>query len=158
MQALGEYIVSVSAAAFVCAIAGSLMPKGPSREILKLVCGLFLAFTVIQPVSHMEIPELSELTEGLTAEGDSASAAGEEMMEQAIRESIKEQLEAYILDKAESLGLTVSAEIRLHPDTHYPKTVHLTGDAAPVLRQKLTEALSEDLDINQEDILWTGPD
>lgn len=158
MQALGEYIVAVSAAAFVCAVVGSLIPKGPSKDILKLVSGLFLAFTVIQPVSDLKIPELSEITQVWKKEGASASDAGQEMMEKAIRESITQQLRSYILDKAESLGLTLTAEVLLHPDTCYPRKIHLTGDAAPALRQKLTEILSEDLDLNQEDILWNGPD
>ena len=37
MRSLGEYIVSVTAAAIVCAIVGGMMPKGTAKEILRLV-------------------------------------------------------------------------------------------------------------------------
>lgn len=158
MQALGEYILSVGAAAFIVGILGSLMPKGPSKEILKLVCGLFLAFTVISPVSNIQIPELSHIAESWKAEGTAAAVTGEEMAREAARQCITQELTAYILDKAAALGLTLEVQVSIHEDTFHPTGVTLTGDASPILRRRLSETLREELGLTQEDIIWTGPD
>lgn len=158
MQALGEYVISIGAAAFVIGILGSLMPKGPSKEILKLVCGLFLAFTVISPVSNIQIPELSDVAESWKAEGKEATLTGEEMAREEARQCITRELTAYILDKAAALGLTPEVQVTLHDETFHPTGITLTGEASPILRQRLSEILQNDLGLTQEDIIWTGPD
>lgn len=156
MHALAEYIICVSAAAFVCGIVNSLMPKGPAKEVLKLVGGLFLAFSVIRPVADIRIPELAEVSASWQEEASEAAALGEEMAREAAAESIKQELEAYILDKAGELRLTVEAEVFLEEETLLPESVTVSGNAAPNSRQRLTDWIESELGISEEDIRWIG--
>lgn len=158
MQSLGEYIVSVCAAAFICGILNSMAPKGTAKEVLKLVGGLFLTFTVIRPVADIQIPELAEVTENWQQEAWDAAQAGEEMALQSAVESITQQLEAYILDKANALRLTLTVEVSLEEDSLMPDMVRLTGDASPYARQQMLTYLQKELGFSEEDILWTGPE
>ena len=156
MRALAEYIISVSAAAFLCGILNSMMLKGTAKEVMKLVSGLFLAFCVISPVSDLRLPELTDLGESLQQEAQEAAAAGESMAQESVSESIKEQLEAYILDKAESLGLNLTVEVFLaEEDSFLPEGVTLQGDAPLPERQELIQEITDALGLTEEDITWT---
>lgn len=156
MQALAEYIISVSAAALICGILNSMMLKGTAKEVLKLVSGLFLAFCVIRPVSDIRLPELADIGETIREEAASAVETGEEMALESARDSISEQLEAYILDKAASLGLDIQVEVFLtQDDTFLPESVTIRGSGTTQQKKELTEEITDALGITQEDITWT---
>ena len=156
MRALAEYIISVSAAALICGILNSMMLKGTAKEVLKLVSGLFLAFCVIRPVSDIRLPELADIGESIREEAASAVTAGEEMAMDSARDSISEQLEAYILDKAASLGLDIQVEVFLTQDeTFLPESVTVRGSGTARQKKELMEEITDALGITQEDITWT---
>lgn len=157
MRAIGEYIISVCTAALLCGILNSMMVKGPAKEILKLVSGLFLAFCVISPVSNIHLPDLAAISQEVQEDAQSAAASGEEITDEALTESIIRQLEAYILDKAESMGLHPEVEVILMDDGSYlPKQVILSGKAPIVKRARLIQEIAEDLGLTKEDVQWTG--
>ena len=49
MEALRQYVISVVAAAMLCGIVVRLFPNGSGKQVGKLICGLFLAYTVLSP-------------------------------------------------------------------------------------------------------------
>ena len=156
MRDLAEYIISVSAAALVCGILNSMLPKGAAKEVLKLVSGLFLVFCVISPVSNLRLPELADIGATIREEAASAVADGEEMAAESVRDSISQQLEAYILDKASSMGLDIEVEVFLKQDDSFlPESVTIRGSAAQQQKKELLEELTDALGITQEDITWT---
>ncbi len=156
MRALGEYIVSISAAAFLCGIVNSLAPKGAAKEIIKLVGGLFLVFTVIRPIADIKIPDLIAVGRSFQEEAEAAAQAGAEMAQTETVLGISEQLEAYILDKAGELGLTLEAEVELDKDGSFlPEKICLTGDASPLARKEMMAFLQRDLGVTEEEIQWS---
>lgn len=156
MRSLAEYIISVSAAALICGILNSMMLKGAAKEVLKLVSGLFLAFCVIRPISDIRLPELMDIGETIRDEAASAVIAGEEMAMDSARDSISGQLEAYILDKAASLGLDIQVEVFLkQEDTFLPESVTICGSGTLQQKEELTREITDSLGITQEDIIWT---
>jgi len=157
MRDLAEYVVSIAAAALVCGIVGNLMPKGTAKEILKLVGGLFLTFTVIRPVANIQIPDLSMAGESYREEAEMAAAEGEEMIYASIAGSIKQELEAYILDKAGSLGAEVDVQVELQECGYIPEAIHVDGNASPHARQALIRFLTEEMGILEEKIQWNEP-
>lgn len=156
MRGLAEFVGTVTAAAAVCGILGELMPKGPSRQILKLTGALFLAFSMLQPLSQLKLPALQEVTDRLRTEGSLAADLGEEMASQEQIRCITQSLQTYILDKAEALGLTLTVELNLEEESYLPCQVVLSGEAAPLAKQRLTEQLVQELGIAKEEILWIG--
>ena len=156
MRDLAEYIISVSAAALVCGILNSMMPKGTAKEVLKLVSGLFLVFCVISPVSNLRLPELADIGETIREEASAAVTAGEKLAVNSARDSISEQLEAYILDKADSMGLSLDVEVILKQDGSFlPETMTIEGRATKQQTEELLEEITDALGITQEDITWT---
>lgn len=156
MGRLGEYIICICCAAMLCGVVNSLMPKGASREILKLVGGLFLAFTVIRPIADLQLPELSDLEGAWNREASSIVSQGEEMARTAAARSIKLELESYILDKAQALHLDVRVQLKLDEDTLHPASVRIIGIGSPNLRDQLISWVTEELGLTEEDVTWVS--
>ena len=68
---------------------------------------------------------------------------------------IKEKTEAYILEKAESLGLDISVEINFgEADSMVPTEVRISGPVSPYAKDQLSKTISTDLGIPEERQIW----
>ena len=158
MASARQYVISVTAAAIACAVVLSLSPKGAAHGVLKMLCGIFLTFTVLSPISRIDFGELIEdFTLRYDLDGEAAAAFGEELSRDAMADIIKAETEAYILDKAAELNATLEAEVTVSDaDTPVPVAVALRGEVSPYAKQRLAAIIEEDLGISKEDQLWTG--
>lgn len=154
MEGLRQYIISVVAAALLCSIVTALMPAGRTEQIMRMVCGLFLAYTVLRGVTGLDLqmPDWVDLT---ATDARQAAALGESLGEDALAQVIKAQTEAYILDKAAALGLALEVEITLD-ESGVPQSVMLRGQASPYERQQLQNTIARELGIAKENQRWTS--
>lgn len=158
MQALGKYIVSVTAAAMVVAILQSLFDKkGTTSALLRLIGGLFLCFTVISPLVTTGFDALLELPQDYVRQGSVAAFEGEQIAREQLRDIIKDRCRTYILDKATAYRLTLDVEVELsQDDVPVPVAVRLHGAASPYAKQALQQWLEQELGIRKENQTWIG--
>lgn len=154
MDSVRRYLLSVICAAIACALVRGMGEKnGAAGAVFKLVTGIFLAFTVISPIASLKIEELSFFTDGLQEEAAHAAAIGQEMADESMSAIIKEETEAYILDKANQLNADLTVEVTLGEDFQ-PEAVILTGDISAYAKFRLEMILKEDLGIAKENQQW----
>lgn len=157
MEALRQYVLSVTAAALICGIVSGLARGSAAKEWIRLLCGLLLAFTAIRPLARLEVNAFAELPLPFAQEAETTAALGENMARQAVADSIKAESEAYILDKAAALNADVTVEVTVSEDsTPVPAAVKLSGSASPYARRQLERILQTELGIAKENQLWTG--
>ena len=156
MEDIREYLLSVNGAALLCSIITALTPqKGSQAGIVKLICGLFLCFTVLSPILEIRISDLPDLASDLLAEGEAAALDGEEESARALRRIITEETEAYIMDKAQQYGASVTPKVTLSDtDPPVPNGCTLSGSVSPYVRQQLKKILEADLGIPEENQTW----
>lgn len=156
MEGIRQYIFSVTAAAIICAVLTHISAgAGKSSAIIKLICGLFLAFTVIRPVADIQIEELSLYTQSITDEAEQAIGIGEDFAQMSLGSIIKQETEAYILDKASLLDADITVEIILTDDLQpVPGEVYIHGAVSPSAKSKLQKIISEDIGIAKEYQIW----
>ena len=156
MDGIREYLISVTAAALLCGILKSLVgEKGNSAALVRLICGIFLALTVIRPLKELNLQDFSLLPTGLLEEARLTSGEGEEYTRQAKEDLIIQQCEAYILDKAQTLEASIQVEIQISQEGEpIPAGSIITGNLSPYARNQLSKTLEEDLGIPQEDQKW----
>lgn len=157
MDGLREYVISVTAAAFLCGILAGLFRNSASKDILRLLCGLFLAIVAIRPIVRLDFAALEEYTFPYGTEAESTAAMGENMARKAMADIIKAESEAYILDKADSLNTSLCVEISVSEDGKpIPVYAEIRGEVSPYARAQLEEILLTDLGIAKENQQWTG--
>lgn len=158
MDGIRQYLISLTAAAILCGIVKGLFPdKGGVGATIRLMTGLFLTVTVISPLVTISLGQLQDFGGGLKADAQAAVAAGKNAAMESVGTIIKEQTEAYILDKAEAFGGSLTVEVTLgtsNPPT--PVGVTLGGAISPAGRSRLERIITEDLGVAKEQILWTG--
>lgn len=158
MERLSGFILSVIAASLIISILGDLMPKGgPMGALFRLVGGMFLAFTIISPVVKMDFSKLEFLIEDFSSEGAYYSEAGKTDAQAMYRSIIKDQAEAYILDKANLYGADMQAEVSVsEEDQPIPVSAKLTGKFSPYAKKQISDSIERDLGISKENQNWMG--
>lgn len=158
MDSLRQYLLSLTASAVICGIITAMFPgKGASQKLVKLLSGLMLTIAALQPVSRLDIAGFLDDWKFELSQGEYAGHEGENLARDAMAEIIKENTEAYILDKAVQLGLQITAEVTLTgDDIPQPKKVTIRGYASPYAKSQLMQIIADDLGISKEDQTWTA--
>ena len=132
-------------------------PKSTCGVLIRMVCSLFLAIVIIEPFSHLKLSYLTAFAENCEEVSQTAASMGTKLADDARREIIKAEAEAYILDKAGSYGLQLYVCVTLcEDDIPVPESVCLTGAVSPYARTKLEMLIEDELGIPKERQLWTG--
>ena len=152
MEAIKDYLISVTAAALICGVISSLTGKSISSKLLKLLSGLFLAAVVIKPVVEMKVNDIFAFTDEIAVNGDLAVSQGERMAEEEMKRIIKDKCEAYILDKAKALGAEITVEVTL--DDYVPVQVILDGNVSPFIKSSIATTITEEMNIPLEEQIW----
>ena len=155
MEALRQYVISVVAAAMLCGIVVRLFPNGSGKQMGKLICGLFLAYTVLSPISRVDFSKLPDFSLRCMDDAEDAAAMGENLARDSMADIIKEETEAYILDKAADLHANLRVEVAVGED-NLPAAVTISGEASPYARRQIQAMIANDLGISKENQKWIG--
>ena len=156
MSQLGDYVLTVISASVIVAILCTFFgDKGGVSEILKVICGIFLTFVVINPLVKLDFSAVLNYLEHVNIEGMEAASAGENMAREAEGDIIKSRVQAYILDKADSFGIRLNVEVVLDQE-NIPVSVELQGNISPYAKTRMIEIITEELGIAKENQLWIG--
>ena len=155
MQQLGAYLVSVTAAALICGVVKTLIPEGVLGTALKMVTGILMVLAVAGPWVGLRLPALGQWTQGFQQAAEAAAGEGSNAAMESLRESISQQVVAYIQDKAQSLEADLTVQVELTDDAlPVPRRVILRGQISPYARSVLSEYLQTELCIETEDQIW----
>ena len=149
MTFLRSWLLSVTACAVLVSIVQQLTDGGTMKKIVRFAGGMGLMLLS----RTFDLPELDvghyreaveALKQTLNAEQDSA-----------LGDSIAAQTQAYIEDKASSLGLSVRAEVQtaLRDGVPFPDSVTLYGENSAALGAYIVQELG----IAEENQLWIEP-
>lgn len=151
MELLRRWLVGVTCAAMIIALADSLTPSGTVRKVGKLVGGLVLLLAVLQPVLTFDYSAMAIAATDYQAAFGSYDLELEETNLDLMKTIIAERTGAYILDKAEAFGahlerVTVTCRVGTG-DMPYPAAVVITGTLDEAQRRTLTRQIEADLAI-----------
>lgn len=152
---MGPYVLAVICVSLISGTLLRLTQDGAVKAVMKLLCGIFLALTMIRPLVGLDWE--SELAELLPDSPASLVAEGDRMARASQAEIIKARSEAYILDKATSLHCPLRADVILSRDDNpIPVAAVLAGKVSPYAKGQLELILQKDLGIPKENLQWTG--
>ena len=152
MQALGNYLLRIVAAALLLGAAGQLVRGKRGKQMLRLCGGLCMALVVLAPLPGLaSLAGSNSLSDALLASEPAAENLAQ--VRDELGKLISQQTEAYILDKAGELGaeVTVRVETRTGGDgVPVPWSAELTGARS----EALASALETELGIPAERQVW----
>ena len=140
----------------VCAVATLLTPRGAVKGVTQTVCGVVMAAALLSPLIGFDFPAYSLNLSEYRARGDALIGRAEEISDAVNRRSIEAELEAYILDKAQTLGAAVgAAKVTVEWSTEgywYPVAAELEG----TYNAALSACIEGELGVAREAQTWNG--
>lgn len=153
-----EYLLSVTAAAVLCSCISAFFKKGgPVTAQIRTICSIYICLVVIHPLLPFSLPDFSSYFDDLAIRSDRVV---EDAVTAAFEEKcrvIKENAEAYICDKAASLGAQITAQVTISEQAPYaPEKILISGDISPYARSSISATIASDLGITKENQIWNG--
>ena len=111
MEALGKWLLSVSAAALLVSVVQTLIPEGGMRRVASFTGGLLLLAVLLRPVLGADFSGLSAGLDRWTEQVEQRQWELESAQTDALAAGIAERAATYISDKGAALGLTVTAAV-----------------------------------------------
>ena len=157
MSQLAQYLITILSAALAISLIGTVMDnKSPVTATIKLICGIFMLLTALSPMLDLRIPNLSVYADELSAKGQEIADLGITASYNQQKAIITEKATAYVLEKAKSLNLDLSAEIKFSNDgIPIPEKIYLFGSAGPFAKEQMTIFIAENLGISEACQIWS---
>lgn len=151
---LRSWLLGIVCAAFLGALAESLIPAGRMRKICRLAGGLVLILAALGPVARLDLQDMAWMTEQQDPEAQSAAATLESTNIFLQRRIIEEKTAAYILDKAEGLGMKCEAAVTADEKegTVLLTCATLRGTWTAEQQAQLSEILAQELGLAPEQV------
>ena len=157
-ELIREWVLGVFRVSLLSAIALALTPKGKVQKVLRLLCGAAMAIALISPVMGFDFDSYSLSLARYRELRDSAAAAASETSQRLERVVIEQECAAYILDKAQAMGLDVtSASVSAKwgdSGCWYPYEVKITVPGGEKL-SGLAGVITSELGVPEERQYWS---
>jgi hypothetical protein len=149
-----SYLISVCGAAMVCSIiSGFSTGKGSIGALIKLLCGLFMLYTLFAPVLTLKLQTYTDHWNQLTLEAEYNANIGTTYAQKEMNAIISEQTITYISEKTSSLGLDMDIDVSIN--NGIPDAVYISGAISPYAKKQLSNWLTNQLGIEAEAQYWT---
>ena len=149
MNTIKTYLLSVIASALLGSFLSNLLPQGKCKQILCFAGTLVMILTVISPLMKLDSTKMARSIASLRIQTEQWRTGVEVQTRELQGKIIKEESEAYVLDKAEAMGVSISPEITLREDGAfpYPYEIVMEGTWSEEDRRVLSTLIAEDLGI-----------
>ncbi len=156
MEFIHNWIVGICAASILYAAVHSLAPEGAAKRAVRLAGGACVLIAVCAPIAKADLSglalEAGELSDEYAAEAERMERERFEFMKSVIEEKAK----AYILDKADELGVACDVDVMCSDEEGVPVPVSLHGvwSGDEDARERLADAVARDLGIPRASQSW----
>ena len=151
MGLVRRWLLGVTAAALVLALAEALAPEGSVKKVCRLAGGMALLLAAAGPVLEaLDGNLLAGAVEGWRDRSQRYERELEENNERLYLAIIEEETAAYVMDKARELGFECAVEVTCGYDENgvpCPWEVAARGQWAPEQRARLERLLEEELGV-----------
>jgi len=141
MGGIKTWLLGIVLTAFAGGLAQELSPKGREQTAVRLVSGLLLALAILRPLAGLGGGELPEFSGDFAGQAQAQAAAYEKSQREQLSAIIAARTEAYILDKADQLGVACQAvvEVSAGDGLPMPERVTIIGAYHPALAACIEE-------------------
>lgn len=146
-----SWLLGVTAAALVLALAEALAPEGSVKRVCRLAGGMALLLAAAGPVlGVLDGPVLTQAVEDWRGRSQRWEQELEEQNEQFYLAIIEEETAAYVMDKTKEFGFECAVEVTCGYDENgvpCPWEVAARGEWTPERRARLERLLEEELGV-----------
>jgi len=155
MGGIREYLLSIAAAGVLATLAEAVMPAGAVKRVVRFLGGLIVLLSAISPLTKLASGRNPEIANWEMPHSDLVVYA-EQQTKELTEMLIIERTAEYILDKAEQIGMKVTAEVILeNKDLNpVPRSITITGIYTQLQKKIMSDYLEQTFGIPEERQVW----
>lgn len=153
MEWVRQWLMGITVAAMIHAVAKTLMPKGVVRKVGNLTGGLVLLLAILQPVYRLDDLAAQQVFSPYIENMEAYSRVPEIDTLSLIKSLIEEECGAYIQDKAREQGIECRVSVLCGGEEGgypYPVSVCVYGELEEAQKEWLVELIRRDLAVPVE--------
>ena len=156
IDSIGNYLLNIVGAAIICGVLTSVISgKTGSGAVIRTLSGIFLTITILSPIFDLSLTDLSSYLDDMQIDAQLYVQDGLDLAQTQKNVIIKEQLEAYISDKAKACGCEVRAVITISESQEVETmSVELSGAVSPYNKKVISRMITDDLGIPEDKQIW----
>lgn len=156
MDTIRQYFLNVIAAAVLSSLVIGLTERNTvTSGAIKLLTGLVMILCTIAPTASLEFDGIFNMMDAYSFAAEQAVDSGTDFAENEMKSIIIRNTEAYILEKASSLGAKVQVCVVLAREAPFaPASITLHGKTAPYTKAVISRWITDNLGIPEELIHW----
>ena len=150
MAGVGSWLLSITGASVLCALADGLMPAGPVRRVGRLVCGLVLLAVILAPLAQLDLEGGQRWLEEYHLGLEDRTQELERQVDEQMKTIIEQEYAAYIVDKAAEMGLNCTARVSCRAEEnglYLPDRTEVAGPLSQEERGRLSQLIQEELGV-----------
>ena len=154
-----NWLIAVTCAALIAAVAQAAMPEGAIKQVGKLLCGMVILLAVVRPAMGVQISDAVGSLRQMQNQTRQQRTQLEESSGAMLKSLIERESSAYISDKAAEIEIHCQVQVSCHPGqggTWVPWTVQITGDLNQIQRSALARIIQQELDIPSDRQQYVG--
>lgn len=157
MVQLKQNLIQIITMTLVYSLLQTIQQNETAKMLTKCIFGLYLATAIVSPLNNIDLSSDFDHIFAIPDLGEAAVSHGEESAHTALSQCIIEKSEAYILEKAAELDVSIEASVCLSSETiPVPESVVISGKIENHKKIKLETILITQLGIAKENITWIG--
>ena len=157
MEFLRNWMLGITAAAIILALADSLMPDGTVKKIGKLTGGLLLMIIVLRPFLNLNYESLAGSLASYEFEVQEYSTGIEVENQRLKKIIIEDRTGAYIQEKAKEFGIECSVEVvcqLYEKELLCPASITIYGEMTPEQMSKMSNLIEGEIAIPKDKQLF----
>jgi len=161
-ELMRSWVIGITGMSLITSVTMAIVPKGRVRKTVSLICGMAMIVVLVSPVLDFDYDIFAQYVSGYSYDTDVQEKNLDEENERLTRRIIQEEVDAYILDKAQSIGcadVTVSTQTKMDEDgAWYPWEVTVEGEFTSEQQLQLQNTIEGDIGIPPERQYWSTSD
>ena len=153
MEGVRSWLLGIVLTSLAGGLARQLAPQGKEQAMVRLVSGLLLALAILRPLAAGEWEGLEVAAGSFPLQSEAQAEVYRKNQQDALSAIIAEKTEAYILDKANRLGLDCTVRVSVaagESGIPLPVSVTVRGAYSPAL----AECMEEEVGIPAQKQIW----
>lgn len=151
-------IREVCALSILCGVAMSIMPEGSVKRVAGILCSAVIITALVAPLKEFDFDDYARMLSQYRSREASLSARGDEISERLCRTVIEDECSAYIMDKADVLGVAIKeARVEVQWNTEgvwVPYSACIAAEVTSEQKKALEDKLAAELGIPPERVQW----
>ena len=153
MDGVRQWLLGIVLTSLAGGLARQLAPQGREQAMVRLAGGLLLALAILRPLAGGDWEGLEVPAGGFSLQTEEQAEVYRKNQQEALSAIIAEKTEAYILDKANQLGLACTVRVTVaagEGGIPLPVSAAVRGAYSPAL----AECMEEEVGIPAQKQIW----